>query len=480
MGSITVVGLGPGDPGQMTLKARETLEGAGRLFLRTEIHPTTSAMRKWGLRWESFDSLYQQGASFADVYARITERLLSEAATQDVVYAVPGHPLVAEDAVTNLLKQDAVKVEIVAGLSALDALYGRLGLDPNAGLQVVDGLALEGRELRPDWHTLVLQLYNPQVANDVKLHLMRFWPDDFKVWVVRAAGVPGEERLAEVPLYEIDRLEWVDYLTTLYLPPAPPTGFPRLVEIIARLRAPDGCPWDREQTPESLRKFVLEEAYETVEAIDSKEVGAIEEELGDLLLQVVLQAQIFEEQGDFDIQDVSNAISDKLVRRHPHVFGADQVSGSEEVLKRWEDIKAQEKAAEPEKKPESALAGLTTALPALVVAEKIQAKAARVHFDWPEALQVLDKIEEEVGELREALQEDMGQEAVTHELGDMLFAIANLARKLKVDPEEALRLTNHRFRRRFEQMEQLAEGRFPELSLDQMEALWQRAKVLVG
>lgn len=480
MGTITVVGLGPGDPGQMTLAARETLEGAGRLFLRTEIHPTTAAMRKWGLRWESFDRLYQQGASFADVYMRITERLLAEAAEQDVVYAVPGHPLVAEDTVSHLLKQDGVPVTIVAGLSALDALYGRIGLDPNAGLQVVDGLALEGRDLRPDWHTLVLQLYSPQIANDVKLHLMRFWPDDFKVKVVRAAGVPGEERLEEVPLYEIDRLEWVDYLTTLYLPPAPATGFARLVEIIARLRAPDGCPWDREQTPESLRKFVLEEAYETVEAIDSQDVLAIEEELGDLLLQVVLQARIFEEQGDFDIQDVSNAISDKLVRRHPHVFGETRVSGSEEVLKRWEDIKAREKAEAPDQAPESALAGLTTALPALVVAEKIQAKAARVRFDWPEAYQVLDKIEEEAGELREAIKEGMGQDAVTHELGDMLFALANLARKLKVDPEEALRLTNHRFRRRFEQMEALAEGRFSELSLDEMEALWQRAKDLVG
>ncbi|HEY9854565.1 MAG TPA: nucleoside triphosphate pyrophosphohydrolase [Stenomitos sp.] len=480
MGSITVVGLGPGDPGQMTLAARETLERASRLFLRTEIHPTTVAMRKWGLRWESFDPLYQQGASFAEVYQRIAERLLTEAATQDVVYAVPGHPLVAEDTVSHLLKQDAVQIEIVAGLSALDALYGRLGIDPNDGMQVVDGLALEGRDIRPDWHTIVLQLYNPQIANDVKLHLMRFWPDDFKVQVVRAAGVPGEERLEEVPLYEIDRLDWVDYLTTLYLPPAPVTGFSRLVEVIARLRAPDGCPWDREQSPESLRKFVLEEAYETVEAIDSGDVGAIEEELGDLLLQVVLQAQIFQEEGEFDIQDVSNAISDKLVRRHPHVFGETSVSGAEEVVQRWEDIKAQEKAAQPEKKQESALSGITMALPALVVAEKIQAKAARVHFDWPEAIQVLDKIEEEIGELREALREHMGQDAVTHELGDILFAIANLGRKLKVDPEEALRLANHRFRRRFEQMEQLAEGRFPELSLDEMEALWQRAKVLVG
>ncbi|HEY9898625.1 MAG TPA: nucleoside triphosphate pyrophosphohydrolase [Pantanalinema sp.] len=478
MGSITVVGLGPGDPGQLTLAAKEALDSAKRLFLRTEIHPTTPSMRKWGLKWESFDPYYQQGASFQEVYGRIVARLVEVARTEDVVYAVPGHPLVAEDAVTALLKQDEVKVEVVAGLSALDAIYAKVGLDPNSGMQVVDGLALEGRELHPDWHTLVMQLYSPQVASEVKLHLMRFWPDDHPVTVIRAAGVEGLERLETVPLYEIDRLPWIDYLSSLYLGPGPKRGFSRLVSIISRLRAPDGCPWDREQTPESLRKFVLEEAYETVEAIDSGDEGAIEEELGDLLLQVVLQAQIFAEQDAFDVQDVCEAISDKLVRRHPHVFGEVSVSSSDEVIRNWADIKAEEKA-----KPglsESALAGVGTALPALVVSEKLQAKASRVRFDWADPYKVLDKVEEELAELKEAMEEQHGEAALTHELGDVLTAVVNLSRQLKVDPEEALRQANARFKRRFQKMEDLAEGKFAELELDQMEALWQRAKAIVG
>lgn len=472
--TITVVGLGPGNPGQLTLEAREALEGASRLFLRTEIHPTTAAMRRWGLRWESFDPLYQSGATFSEVYARIAERLLSEGREADLVYAVPGHPLVAEDAVRLLLSQAEVPVRIVAGLSALDAIYASVGLDPNAGLQVVDALALEGRELRPDWPTVVLQVYSAKVASEAKLELMRYWPDDHPVTVLRAAGVPGEERREQAPLFEIDRLEGIDYLTSLYLPPGPTRGMPRLVAIIRKLRAPEGCPWDREQTPQSLRKFVLEEAYETVEALDLGEVDAIEEELGDLLLQVVLQAQIFDEGGEFDLADVADRLCEKLIRRHPHVFGETSVTGAAEVVQRWEEIKGQEKPRA------SALEGVSSAMPALVASEKLQAKASKVGFDWKDPYRVLAKIEEELAEMREALDEHLGEEARVHELGDLLTATVNLARQLKIDPEEALRLANARFMRRFQEMEKQAEGRFADLPIDEMERLWQQAKQRVG
>lgn len=478
MGTITIVGLGPGDPGQITLAAKAALDNATYLFLRTEIHPTTAAMRAWGLKWESFDAYYQQGASFEEVYGRITKRLLAEAQEHDLVYAVPGHPLVAEIAVNQLLSQTLIPVQVIAGLSALDALYARLNLDPNEGLQILDALALEGREVRPDWHTLVLQVYSTQVASEAKLHLMRWFPDDHLVRMVRAAGVLDQEQVEEVPLYEIDRLPWVDYLTTLYLPPAPLRGFSRLVSIIAKLRSPEGCPWDREQTPESLRKYILEEAYETVEAIDEGNLDAIEEELGDLLLQVVLQAQIFEETGDFDIQDVADTLAEKLVRRHPHVFGDAEVQGAAGVVKQWETIKAEEKAGQAF--PESALAGVSTSLPALVVSEKLQGKASRVGFDWGEVEPVLAKIQEELLEIKQAIDEQHGEDALRHELGDILTAVVNLARQIKIDPEEALREANARFKRRFAKMEELAQGRFAQLPLEQMEALWQQSKALVG
>ena len=475
--AITVVGLGPGDPGLITLAAKEALERPN-LWLRTEKHPTVSALKDWGLTWQTFDDCYEEGRAFSEVYQTIVSRLLAMGADADLVYAVPGHPLVAEDTVHALLKQSEVPVTIVPGMSALEVIYARLGIDPNQGLRILDGLAMEGATLQAEVPTLVLQLYSPAVASDVKLALMRHLPDDAEVVVIRAAGIEGQEKVMTVPLYEIDRLPWIDYLTSLYVPPTPKRGLYHAVDIIARLRAPDGCPWDREQTPQTLRKYVLEEAYEVVDAIDRDEPDDIEEELGDLLLQVLLQAQIFEEEGLFNVEDVAEGLAVKLVRRHPHVFGEDTLETAGEVKKRWEEIKAEEKqaAAQP---PESRISGVPLALPALTASEKIQSKAAKARFEWPDVQGVLEKIREELGEVEAEIPAGDRQK-LSHEIGDVLMAVVNLSRWLKVDPEEALRETNARFLRRFREMERLAGDRYDAMDLDALEALWQEAKRNVG
>lgn len=256
--------------------------------------------------------------------------------------------------------------------------------------------------------------------------------------------------------------------------PPPPSWFDRLVDLMATLRAPDGCPWDRAQTRESLRPYVLEEAYEVVEAIDRGDADAIREELGDLLFQVVFQAQIGQERGQFDIERISRGIVEKMRRRHPHVFGDGHAADEREADLSWELIKTRERAARDGRA--SVLDGVPTALPSLVRAARLSDKASHVGFDWPDVRGVLDKIREELAELEEAL---AGDGDVEHELGDLLFAAANLGRTVGVGPEDALRQANERFIRRFHAVERELEGDgipLPEAGLERMEQAWQRAK----
>jgi MazG family protein len=251
---------------------------------------------------------------------------------------------------------------------------------------------------------------------------------------------------------------------------SPAEGFARLVEIMAQLRAPGGCPWDREQTFDSIKPYLLEETYEVMDAIDRRDWDGIAEELGDLLLQPVFFAQMASEEGRFDIGDALDAINSKLVRRHPHVFGDGSAKTADDVKRKWDEIKKTEKA-----RPQGLLAGVPRSLPALVEAQQIASRAATAGFDWANVDQVFDKLHEEMAELKAAETQDQKED----ELGDLLFVIVNIARFMKVDPEQALRRTNKKFRSRFGFVEQglAAEGKTPqEATIDEMEALWQAAK----
>jgi tetrapyrrole methylase family protein / MazG family protein len=259
----------------------------------------------------------------------------------------------------------------------------------------------------------------------------------------------------------------------------------RLLTVMDKLRDPGGCPWDREQTLRTLTPYLLEEAHEVIEAIESGDVQHHKEELGDLLFQVVFQARIARDEGKFDFAEVCDAIADKLTRRHPHVFGDVSVSGSREVVKNWERIKADERKAKGEA-PRSAIGGVPVGLPALVRAERITEKAGAVGFDWPDVAGVLAKVREELGELESAIQAQppgapAPDEHVHHELGDLLFALANLGRFTKVHPEEALRGAVRRFESRFQHVEERLreEGRTPrDATLAEMDRYWDEAKRL--
>ena len=477
MGTITIVGLGPGDPRHLTQEAWSVLEAASEVWLRTEHHPTVAGLPP-RLTLHPFDYLYEEAEDFAQIYDAIAGEVLRLGQRlEGIVYAVPGHPLVGEATVRLILsraEEAGTAVRIVEGLSFVEPVLTALQIDALAGLQVYDAVELAAcyhPPLNPDLPALVGQLYSRALATDVKLTLMNQYPDDHGVMLVHAAGTP-EQCVVRLPLYELDRREDIAHLTTLYVPPLPGvSSFEGLQDTVAHLRAPDGCPWDREQTHESLRRGVLEEAYEVIATIDAGDVQALQEELGDLLLQILLHAQIATEGGEFQMVQVIAGIDAKLRHRHPHVWGEQPVKGIKEVLQRWEELKREEKGW-----GRSVLDGVPAALPALLQADTYGQRAARVGFDWTEEGGVVDKVREEIAEV-EAATTSEEKEA---ELGDLLFAVVNWARWLGVGPETALRKANARFARRFRGVERMARERgldMVALTIDELEVLWQEAKL---
>jgi tetrapyrrole methylase family protein/MazG family protein len=481
MASITIVGLGPGPFGCISLETWELIRQASKLLLRTAVHPTVDELKRRNISFDSYDSYYEQGKDFDAIYAAIAADVIRQAVEgQEVLFAVPGSPMVAEKTV-GLIRVAAAEAQvpltILPGMSFFELLCNRLGVDPQQGMTLVD--AFEVGALPPDLSTglVITQVFSPFVASELKLSLMERMADETPVIVARRLGLP-DESIQTMPLYEMDRQKDFDHLTSVYV--AARTGCAErfeldpLVQVMRRLRAPDGCPWDIEQTHASLRRYIVEEVYEVLEAIDEQDPSHLCEELGDLLLQIVFHARMAEEAGDFSMQDVVDTVTEKLIRRHPHVFGDISVQDAAEVIINWDAIKRREK----KDKPKSALDGIPKGLPALLRANKLQLKAAKVGFDWDEAAPVWAKVAEELAELREAVQQ--GDPAhIEDELGDVVFSVVNLGRFLGVEAEVALNGTNNKFLRRFQQVEAavLAQGlNWRELDLVAMDALWKEVK----
>jgi len=480
MPGITLLGLGPGDPSQLTREAWDVLAASREVWLRTRQHPAVGGLPA-STMLHSFDDLYENGAAFDEVYAAISARVLELGRRPEgMVYAVPGHPFVAEStgpAIARRARDEGLAVRIVEGISFLEPTFSALGLDPYPQLTLFDALTLGQAHtpaFAPELPVLVAQIYSRLVAGEVKATLNTIYPDHHPVQLVHAAGT-RDQLVEQLALYEIDRSEHIGMLTSLYLPPlGQGTSFESFQEIVAHLRAPNGCPWDRAQTHESLRTHLLEESYEVIQAIDSGQADSMREEFGDLLLQVVLHSQIASEAGDFTINDVIKGIHDKIIGRHPHVFGDLKLKDVDGVLQNWEKLKEAERMARGQM-DRGLLDGVPLALPALSQAQEYQERAARVGFDWPGVEGVLDKITEEIQEIRQAA----NPAELSAELGDLFFSLVNLARWRKVDAESALRGANARFRQRFGYVERGAQERgrgLSSLSLAEMEALWQAAK----
>lgn len=479
---IEILGLGAGDLNQLPLGVYKKLLKQNRLFLRTKEHPVVKELEKEGVVYTSFDDIYEANDQFEAVYESICQRLLEEADNGPIVYAVPGHPLVAERTVQILLElqnRGEVIIEIGGGQSFIDALFQALKIDPVEGFQLLDGTALKKEQLQIQQHMIISQVYDRFVASEVKLTLMELLPDEYPVTIVTAAG-SGDESLKVVQLFELDREVTLNNLTSLYVPPVKEKIFLRkqfsnLKDIIATLRGPDGCPWDKKQTHESLKKYLIEETYEVIDAINRGDDDLLVEELGDVLLQVMLHAQIGEDEGFFTIDDVIEGLSNKMVRRHPHVFGTEKAQNAEEVVTLWNDIKKQEKSTE-----ESLLDGVGFEIPNLIRAYELQKKAASVGFDWDDIRPAMAKVQEEFQELVDEMEKaSVNHELVIDEFGDILFALVNVARFLKIQPEEALFRANEKFKRRFQYIEERVKESgmiFSEFSLEELDQYWDEAK----
>ena len=481
---ITIVGLGPGSVEHLTRRAWQALQAAEVLYLRTNRHPAVAELPVTG-QCVSFDDIYETYSRFDDVYAQITKRLLDAARRGEaLVYAVPGDPLVGEATVTRLLHlaaQENLAVEIIHGVSFIEPCLAQLGIDALDGLQVLDALEIAEAyhpAINPALPALLAQVYSRAVASNLKLTLMNQYPDAFPVKLLHAAGT-DEARLEALPLYQIDRSPHIGVMTALYLPQLHAlSSFESFQNTIAHLRSPEGCPWDREQTHQSLRPYLIEEAYEMLEALDKADPAALCEEMGDVLLQIMLHTQIATDEGEFQMADVLQQLNQKLIRRHPHIYADADVAGdSGAVTRNWEDIKRAERATSAEAS-HSILDGVPKLAPALLVAHRYSARVSKVGFDWEDAQGVVEKAREEWGEIFSA----KSDEERALEIGDLIFVLVNWLRWLGVDdPESLMRSINAKFYRRFRFVEEQALAQslsLSELSLDQLEAWWQQAKQL--
>ncbi len=482
---LRIMGLGAGTIEQIPLGIYRTLLKEGKCFTRTMDHPVINDLKAEGVQFISFDDVYEKHPAFEQVYEEISGTLLEEAKKRSIIYTVPGHPMVAEKTVQILLERTEntdIEVVVEGGQSFLDALFQAVKIDPIEGFQLLDGNDLKREELKMTQHLIIGQVYDAYIASEVKLTLMEKYPDDYEVAIVTAAG-SDYEKVLYLPLYELDRQMELNNLTSVYVPPVKEEEplypeFEFLRSVIAKLRGPEGCPWDREQTHESLKKYCIEETYELIEAIDSGDIDSIVSELGDVLLQVLLHAQIGEDDGMFAIEDVFKSLTEKMIRRHPHVFGSSEAANAEEALENWESSKRMESGAE---RMPSLMDKAGKGLPQLLRAYEIQKQAAKAGFEWNEVGPAWDKVQEEIQEVRVEELEGGDHRKLKEEFGDVLFAVLNIARFYDVHPEEALLAANEKFTGRFRYIEQKVYGQskdFKDFTLEQLDAWWDEAKEL--
>lgn len=467
MRTITIAPLST--PQTMTRAAWDAILHADTLYLQTSEHPSATPVLDAGLIFTTMDDLYETADDFDELNEAIAARLVS---TGDCVYAVMGDGCFAQlPAIEKAAKKHGFRVDILPGVSYAKAAFPKL-----QDAQIYTARTFP-RRVDPDMPLYIQELDNPIIAGEIKLTLSEIYPDE---WPVTLATMQkdGHYSYRTFPLSELDRKRKLFAGSVLYVKPASfeertRYGYYDLVAVMHRLRAPGGCPWDREQTHESLKADLIEECYELNDAIDEQDDAHIIEELGDVLMDVVFHSVIADEQGRFNETDVADGIVKKMIYRHPHVFGSEKAESSADVLKRWDELKQKEKNQKTQKE---VLCAVPKRFPALMRSAKVQKRAGKVGFDWNNASEALPKVYEELEELKAAMD---GIGNLSEEAGDLLFAAVNVIRLLGLDPEQLLHDASDKFISRFGRMEELAKAdgfELSELSLAEQDVYWEKAK----
>ena len=467
MKTITIAPLST--PKTLTRAAWDAVLCAKALYLQTMEHPSAKPVLEAGLALVSMDDLYENAEDFDALNDAIAARLVSDG---DCVYAVMGDGCFAQlSAIEKAAKRKGFRVDVLPGVS-----YAKAAFPEVQDAQIFTARTLPKR-VDPNVPLLVQELDNPIIAGEVKLALSDIYPDE---WPVTLATMQpdGHYAFRTFPLSELDRRRTLFAGSVLYVKPASfeertRYGYYDLVAVMQRLRAPGGCPWDREQTHESLKGDLIEECYELNDAIDEQDDAHIVEELGDVLMDVVFHSTIADEQGRFNENDVADGIVKKLVYRHPHVFGTEKAESSADVLKRWDELKQKEKNQKTQKE---VLCAVPKRFPALMRSSKVQKRARKVGFDWNDADEAMPKVYEEMDELKAAMK---GEGDLSEEAGDLLFAVVNVVRLLGLDCEQILHDATDKFIARFGRMEELAAAdgiSLKDLPLSEQDKYWEKAK----
>lgn len=475
MNTIQIIGLGAGGLDDLTIKAHKALNENIPTFARTERHPIVKKLKE-EINIECFDDFFEKYETFDEVYEKITDNVIELSKKYEKInYCTAGSPYYGDIVTKKLLNEykGEINIIIIDGMSFLDKCIKLSGFSDYKSIKVLD--CLETDEFSFDINSLniITQVYDMEMASQLKLKLMELYPDISPMLKVDVL----EESVKKIPLFLLDQEKKYGFSTYFCILPIEISensvyNVTNLCRIVKILRGPDGCPWDRKQTHESIRQNVIEEAYEVVDAIDNDDIDNLIEELGDLLFQVVFHAELGSEEGYFNLNDIVTNLCNKMYSRHPHVFGDIKARNVDEALKSWESSKLKEKSLDSYT---DNLKNVPKALSPLSRSYKIQKRAAEVGFDWPNAEGAVLKIKEELFEFIEEYNKNDSVK-MEEEFGDLLFALVNLARFVKINPDVALNRTINKFIDRFEYIETHADKSLKEMTLEEMDELWEKSK----